>query len=64
MTTRVIRSPESGGREKDKKFTPGIKKTVHRSGHTLTHLKHIVGSVCKDTSNLFYEIKFSLRNKI
>jgi len=22
VTTRVIRSPESGGREKDKKFTP------------------------------------------
>ena len=26
VTTRVILSPESGGREKDKKFTPGIHK--------------------------------------
>lgn len=40
VTTRVIRSPESGGREKDKKFTPGIGKKVYRGGYTLTrHLK-------------------------
>jgi len=26
VTTTVIRSPESGGREKDKKLTPGIRK--------------------------------------
>ena len=32
VTTSVIRSPESGGREKDKKFTPGIAKKIFEIG--------------------------------